>query len=70
MFFNRADFNLATAAPGSFTLTPIDKMRDALRRDYDAMAGMIIGPVPPFEDVAASVAWLDQRLNQSAEKEQ
>src|SRR5947208_11093511 len=45
IFFNRPDFNLATAAPGSFTLAPIDKMRDALRRDYDAMAGMIIGPV-------------------------
>jgi len=63
MFFNRADFNLETAAPGSFTLTPVEKMRDALRRDYDAMAGMIIGPVPPFEDVITSIASLEQRLN-------
>lgn len=64
MFFNRPDFNLATAAPGGFTLTVIDKMRDALRRDYDAMAGMIIGPVPPFDDAIASIAALEERVNQ------
>lgn len=65
MFFNRPDFNLETAAPGSFAFTPVDNMRDALRRDYVAMAGMIIGPVPPFEDVIASIASLEKRLNQS-----
>ena len=38
---------LTTAAPGSFALAPVDKMLDALRRDYDAMAGMIIGSGAP-----------------------
>jgi hypothetical protein len=63
MFFNRSDFNLGTAAPGTFALTPVGTMRDALRRDYDAMAGMIIGQVPPFEAVTASIDSLERRLN-------
>jgi hypothetical protein len=63
MFFNRPDFNLGTASPGRFRLTPAGKMIDALRRDYDAMAGMIIGPVPRFEDVIASIAAIEERLN-------
>ena len=66
MFFNRPPFNLDTATPGSFALTPVDKMREALRRDYDAMAGMIIGPVPAFEDVVTSITSLEKRLNESA----
>jgi hypothetical protein len=44
----------------------MDKMRDALRRDYDAMAGMIIGPVPAFEDVITSITSIENRLNQGA----
>lgn len=63
MFFNRPDFNLGSAAPGTFALIPIEKMRDALRRDYDAMAGMIVGQVPPFDDVTASIVSLERRLN-------
>lgn len=66
MFFNRPDFRLETATPGSFAVVPIDKMRDALRRDYDAMAGMIIGAPPRFEDVIASIALLEERLNEGA----
>lgn len=63
MFFNRPPFNLSAATPGSFALTPVDKMRDALRRDYEAMAGMIIGQAPAFDDVIASIASLEKRLN-------
>jgi hypothetical protein len=66
MFFNRPPFDPHTATPGSFALTPVDKMRDALRRDYDAMSGMIIGPAPAFEDVIKSIASLEKRLNESA----
>lgn len=66
MFFNRPPFNLDAATPGSFALTPVDKMREALRRDYDAMAGMIIGRVPAFEDVITSITSLERRLNDGA----
>ena len=65
MFFNRPDFNLGTATPGTFALMPVDKMLDALRRDYDAMAGMIIAPVPRFEDVIASIAVIEERLSRN-----
>ena len=63
MFFNRPHFDLATAVPGTFTLTPRDGMRTDLQRDYDAMAGMIFGPTPPLNDVIAAIAELEQHLN-------
>lgn len=66
MFFNRPHFNLATACPGTFALTPVRGMLDALRRDYRAMTGMIIAPVPRFDDVVESIASLEQQLNQVA----
>jgi hypothetical protein len=31
-------------------------MQDALERDYNAMLGMIMGPVPAFADVMAVIA--------------
>ncbi len=63
MFFNTADFDLDQAVPGTLSLAPSPSMRDALERDYNAMAGMITGPVPAFTDVMAAVADLEQRLN-------
>ncbi|QOZ24054.1 nucleotidyl transferase AbiEii/AbiGii toxin family protein [Bradyrhizobium sp. CCBAU 51753] len=65
MFFNRPDFDLASAAPGSFALTPHDGMVDQLRTDYRAMRGMIFGEPPAFDDVLASVAAIEQKLNQT-----
>ena len=38
-------------------------MVDGLRRDYDAMAGMIVGTAPEFNDVMPTVADLQRRLN-------
>ena len=63
MFFNTADFDLDQAVPGTLSLTPSAAMRDALERDYNAMAGMIMGPVPAFADVMAAIAALEDRLN-------
>jgi hypothetical protein len=37
MFINRPDFDLASAIPGSFALTPHDGMLADLRLDYEAM---------------------------------
>jgi hypothetical protein len=45
MFFNRPDLDLASATPGSFALTPHDGMLADLRRDYEAMSGMVFGPI-------------------------
>lgn len=65
MFFNRPDFDLASAAPGSFALMPHDGMVDQLRADYRAMRGMIFGEPPTFDHVLASVAAIEQKLNQT-----
>jgi hypothetical protein len=63
MFFSRPDFDLASAIHGSFTLVPHDGMVTDLRRDYQAMSGMIFGAVPPIDDVLASIAALEKTLN-------
>jgi Nucleotidyl transferase AbiEii toxin, Type IV TA system len=62
MFFNRPDFRLEAAAAGAFAVRPLAEMLGGLRRDYDAMAGMVFGPVPPFEDILESIAAIDERL--------
>jgi hypothetical protein len=64
MFFNTADFDLDQAVPGTLSLAPSPAMRDALERDYNAMAGMVMGAVPPFTDVMAAIVALEQRLNE------
>lgn len=65
MFFNRPDLNLETATPGTFALTPPGTMLDALRRDYEAMTGMIIGPAPHLDAVVASITGIEERLNRN-----
>lgn len=66
MFFNSPDFALDHAVPGTLTLAPSPAMLRPLERDYDAMAGMIIGVVPSFAEVMEAVSALEQRLNESA----
>jgi hypothetical protein len=63
MFFNSPDLGLDQAAPGTFSLTPTDGMIGELRRDYDRMAGMIIGDPPGFDEVIASIGVLEEALN-------
>lgn len=63
MFFNRPDFDLASARRPTFVLTPEGQMYDDLRRDYAAMATMIIGKAPEFDAVIESVAALEKAIN-------
>lgn len=63
MFFNRPDFDLASAVPTSFALCPEGAMYDDLRRDYAAMTTMIFGTAPDFDLVVESVAELQSTLN-------
>lgn len=65
MFFDRPDFDLAHAAPGTFALAPTLAMRERLEEDYENMSGMIFGPIPSFQDVVQSVIELERRLNES-----
>jgi Nucleotidyl transferase AbiEii toxin, Type IV TA system len=63
MFFNRPDFDLATAAPGSYALVPHDEMLTKLEQDYRAMSGMIFGEAPAFRAIIDSIVNLEKRLN-------
>jgi Nucleotidyl transferase AbiEii toxin, Type IV TA system len=67
MFFGSPDLDLATARPGSFALAPDEGMIRDLRRDYERMSGMIIGPAPGFENVIDSIRTLQDRLNRHAD---
>lgn len=64
MFFNNPDFDLEHAVPGTLTLVPSPAMLEPLERDYAAMAGMIVGAVPPFGEVINAVSALEVRLNE------
>jgi hypothetical protein len=63
MFFNRPDLDLASAVPGSFALTPHAGMLVDLRQDYEAMSGMIFGPIPSVDEIVTVISELEQSLN-------
>ncbi len=63
MFFNRPAFDLASARPPTFVLTPEGEMYDDLRRDYSAMTTMIFGDPPPFDAIVETVATIEHTIN-------
>ena len=63
MFFNRPDFDLASAQPPTFALCPDGAMVDDLRQDYRAMSVMIFGEPPEFDAVIEAIAALEAELN-------
>ena len=65
-FFNRPDYNLADAAPGTFALRPIGDMIDRLARDYDNMQTMIFGTAPDLENILCSIGKIEDILNRNA----
>lgn len=62
-FFNRPDFDLATATPGTFSLRPVGDMIDRLARDYENTRAMIFGEAPRFENVLKSIEKIEGQLN-------
>ena len=62
-FFNRPDFDLATASPGTFSLRPVADMIDRLARDYDNTRAMIFGHSPEFDDILLSIEQIEDSLN-------
>lgn len=63
MFFNRPDFDLASASAPTFMLCPKDGMIDDLRQDYRAMAAMIFGEPPPFDAIIEQIVALEHEIN-------
>jgi hypothetical protein len=66
MFFDRPDYDLASATPGSFALAPIDGMIEALNRDYDNTKAMIFGTAPELTDILTSVSAIKRIANDTA----
>lgn len=63
MFFDRPDYDLASAKRGSFAIAPIGGMIDALSRDYDNTTAMIFGTPPTFDQLLTSAQALDVAVN-------
>ncbi len=63
MFFNRPDYDLASATRGTFAIAPTDGMIDALSRDYANTTAMIFGAAPRFEEILASTQRIEQAIN-------
>jgi len=63
MFFDRPDYDLKSARRGTYALVPHDAMTHALRNDYENTKAMIFGEPPTFDDIIASIAKIEAKLN-------
>ena len=63
MFFDRPDYDLASAQTGTFALTPTAAMAGALARDYASTTAMIFGAAPAFEAILASIREIERSVN-------
>jgi len=64
-FFGSTWARYDLAIPGSFRLVPPQSRQTALRRDYEAMKDMYLVAPVSFDDVLATLAALENRINQS-----
>ena len=63
MFFDRPDFDLASAKQGTFAIEPNLNMLDQLRRDYHNTTPMVFGTAPGLEKIMASIKEIDATAN-------
>jgi hypothetical protein len=63
MFFDRPDYDLVSARPGSFAIAPSAEMIDLLRRDYDNTVAMIFGTPPTFDAIYDSMLAIEAVIN-------
>lgn len=64
-FFRRAWIEPDEAQPGSLHLLPQEALATLLAANYTAMQGMILGNVPPFDEIPGAIGELETRLNVS-----
>jgi hypothetical protein len=64
-FFGSSWANYGQAKPGTFRLVPPDARLPALRRDYQAMRDMYLAEPISFDDILATLAELERRINQA-----
>ena len=63
LFFNRPDFDLATAQRGSWGIEPSAGMLARLQGDYEKTMPMIFGAAPTFEEIMASMKKINDAVN-------
>lgn len=63
MFFDRPDYDLASAVPGTIAITPTGAMASALENDYANTTAMIFGAAPVFEEILASIQEIELVVN-------
>src|SRR4029078_8422468 len=56
LYFNRKPLDLDQPTPGTSGVVPADVILDPLKADYEKMAGMIFGEIPPFDDIIGRIA--------------
>lgn len=62
-FYPRKWARYDLARLGTLKLVPSDIHKEALRRDYAKMAGMIYGERPDFDDLMAEIAKIEAKIN-------
>ena len=65
-FFDRRDYDLASAEPGTFASVPTDLMVESLARDYANTTPMIFGVAPAVEDIVASADETEDTINRGS----
>ena len=65
-FFGSSWANYDHAKPGTFRLVPPPERLPALRRDYHAMRDMYLSEPAGFDDILATLADFERRINQSS----
>lgn len=66
-FFGSTWANYNRAVPGTFRLVPPTERLPALRRDYLAMREMYLAEPESFDEILATLAELEERINEIAE---
>ncbi len=66
-FFNRPDYDLASAVPGTFAIMPTSAMTGALENDYANTTAMIFGVAPAFDEILVSVEQIERTVNSLAQ---
>jgi len=64
-FFGSSWANYDLAKPGSFRLVPLAERLPALRRDYQAMRAMYLTEPASFDEILATLADLELRINRA-----
>jgi hypothetical protein len=66
-FFGSSWANYGQAKPGTFRLVPPAERQPVLRRDYQAMRDMYLTEPASFDDILATLADLEDRINRAGE---